>query len=96
MGRDYLLRQLTASDTADYIGRALTDTNTADYIGRELVPVWAVSTAFAVGDYVELSTGEVLQATVAGTTDGVTEPTAPGYGNTVVDGTVTWEQVTTA
>lgn len=93
MGRDHLLRQLTASDTADYIGRDVTATE--DYIGRELVPVWAISTAFVVGDYVELSTGEVLQATVAGTSDGVTEPTAPGYGETVVDGTVTWEQVTT-
>lgn len=96
MGRDHLLRQLTAGDTADYIGRGLTATNTADYIGRELVPVWAISTAFVVGDYVELSTGEVLQATVAGTTDATTEPTAPGFGNTVIDGTVTWEQVTTA
>lgn len=93
MGRDYLLRQLTAGDTEDYIGRGVTAT--VDYLDRELVLVWAISTVTAVGDYVELSTGEVLQATVAGTTDGVTEPTAPGYGETVVDGTVTWRQVTT-
>lgn len=94
MGRDHLLRQLTAGDTEDYIGRGVTAT--LDYLGRELVLVWAISTVTAVGDYVELSTGEVLQATVAGTTDGVTEPAAPGFGNTVVDGTVTWQQVTTA
>lgn len=93
MGRDHLLRQLSAGDTADYIGRAVS--GGLDYVGRELVPVWAISTAFALGDYVELSTGEALQAVVAGTTDGTTEPTAPGHGNTVVDGTVTWEQVTT-
>lgn len=94
MGRDHLLRQLTAGDTADFIGRDVTAT--LDYLGRELVLAWAISTAHEVGDYVELSTGEVLQATVAGTTDATTEPTAPGFGNTVVDGTVTWEQVTTA
>lgn len=94
MGRDYLLRQLTAGDTEDYIGRGVTATE--DYLGRELVSVWAISTVTAVGDYLELSTGQVLQATVAGTTDAVTEPTAPGFGETVVDGTVTWEQVTTA
>lgn len=93
MGRDYLLRQLTAGDTADYIGRDVTAT--LDYIGRDLVPVWATATVTAVGDHVELSEdGPVLQATVAGTTNATTEPTAPGYGETVVDGTVTWEQVT--
>lgn len=90
MGKDYLWRDLTATDTADYIGRAVT---TVDYIGRDLVTVWAASTAYAVGDGVELSTGEGLIAVVAGTS-GAAEPVAPGYGNTVVDGGVTWEQVT--
>lgn len=92
MGRDYLLRQLTNADTEDYIGRALGAG--VDYVGRALVPVWAISTVTAVGDYVELSTGEALRATVAGTTDATVEPAAPGFGNTVVDGTVTWEQIT--
>lgn len=93
MGRDFLLRQLTAGDTEDYIGRGVTAT--VDYLGRELVLVWAISTVTAVGDHVELSAdGPVLRATVAGTTDATTEPLPPGYGNTVVDGTVTWEQVT--
>lgn len=92
MGRDHLLRQLSAGDTADYIGRDIV--GGLDYLERELVPVWAVSTTFAVGEHVELSTGEALQATVAGTTDATTEPIAPGFGNTVVDGTVTWEQIT--
>jgi hypothetical protein len=54
---------------------------------------WAISTAFAAGDYTELSTGEVLKVVTAGTSHGATEPTAPGYGETVSDGTVTWEQV---
>lgn len=93
MGRDHLLRQLTDGDSADYIGRDVAGTD--DYLGRALVPVWATSMTVEVSDYVELSTGQVLQATVAGTTSADTEPTAPGYGNTVVDNTVTWEQVTT-
>lgn len=92
MGRDHLLRQLSAGDTADYIGRAVV--GGLDYLERELVPVWAVSMVAAVGDHAELSTGEVLQATVAGTASATTEPTAPGFGNTVVDGTITWDQIT--
>lgn len=94
MGKDYVWRELTAGNTADYVGRALTATNTADYVGRAVATVWAVSTAYAEGDAVELSTGEGLVAVVGGTSAAVTEPAAPGYGNTVIDGTVTWEQVT--
>lgn len=96
--RDHLLRPLVnatpgTSDATDYIGRDV-QAGDLDYIGRPLVATtWAASTAYALGDYVELSTGEVLKATVAGTSD-VGEPAAPGYGNTVVDGGVTWEQVT--
>lgn len=90
MPRDYLLRQ--ADGGTDYIGRDVTAT--LDFMGRELVLAWATATAYAVGDYVELSTGEALRCTVAGTSDGTTEPTAPGFGDTVVDGTVTWEQYT--
>lgn len=51
---------------------------------------WAASTAYTVGQAVTLTGGEVLDATVAGTS-GATEPTAPAtVGGTVVDGSVTW------
>lgn len=96
--RDFLSRSLTnatpgTSDATDHLGRAVV-AGDLDSIGRDLIAtVWAISTAYALGEYVELSGGEVLKATVAGTSDGVTEPTAPTYGNTVVDGTVTWERV---
>lgn len=56
-----------------------------------LPPVWAPNTAYQVGDTVRLSTGEVLVATVAGTS-GATQPVAPAPGGTVVDGTVTWQR----
>lgn len=91
MAEDYLLRNLTAGNTADYLGRAVTAGK--DFLGRDVVPAWVISTAYAVGDLVELSTGQVLQVTVAGTSHATTAPTAPGYGNTVTDGTVTWVQI---
>lgn len=96
--RDYLLRPLVnatpgTSDATDYIGRDV-QAGDLDYIGRPLVATaWAATTAYALDDYVELSSGEALKATVAGTS-GAAEPTPPGYGETVVDGGVTWEQVT--
>lgn len=52
-------------------------------------PVWAANTAYAVGDTIRLSTGEVLVASIAGTS-GATQPSPPPSGGTVVDGTVTW------
>lgn len=52
-------------------------------------PAWAADTAYAVDDRVTLTGGEVLKATVAGTS-GSTEPVAPAVGATVVDGSVTW------
>lgn len=59
----------------------------------EAAPAWEASTAYEVGDFVLLSTGETLRATAAGTSD-ATEPTAPlEVGGTVVDGDVTWERI---
>lgn len=92
MAEDYLLRNLAAGGTADYLGRAVS--GGVDYLGREVVAAWSASTAYQMGDHVELSTGPVLRVVVAGTS-GASEPTAPGYGQTVVDGTVTWRQVDT-
>lgn len=98
---DYLGRALVnptpgTSDATDYMGRDVL-AGDVDYIGRDLTggpppPAWAASTAYSVGDRVSLSGGAVLEATVAGTS-GTTAPTAPGVGNTVVDGSVTWQQV---
>lgn len=55
-----------------------------------LGPLWKASTAYALGDFVTLSGGAVLEATTAGTS-GTVEPVAPAeVGGTVVDGGVTW------
>lgn len=55
--------------------------------------VWAASTDYVPNDRVTLTTGELLQVTVAGTSD-TTEPAAPtAVGRTVVDGTVTWQRI---
>lgn len=54
---------------------------------------WTLSTDYLLGDRVLLATGELLQVTVAGTSD-ATEPTAPTVtGRTVEDGTVTWQRI---
>lgn len=51
---------------------------------------WAANTAYAAGTDIRLSGGQILDATVAGTS-GATEPAPPAaVGDTVVDGTVTW------
>lgn len=61
--------------------------------GGTTAPAWAATTAYSIGDTVTLSDGSILQATIAGTS-GSTEPTAPAAtGDTVTDGTVTWELV---
>ena len=53
-------------------------------------PDWKTATAYQVGNRVELTGGEILVATTAGTT-GTPEPTAPLLaGGTVTDGTVVW------
>jgi hypothetical protein len=73
-------------------GASCTSFNTAqkNTLASLLLASWAPSTAYAVNDSVILSTGEVLTATVAGTS-GTTEPTnLPAVGSTFTDGTVTW------
>lgn len=51
--------------------------------------VWTASTAVASGGFMTVN-GELLVATVGGTT-GTTVPTVPAIGETVIDGTVTWQ-----
>lgn len=99
--RDRLWRKLTngtpgTTNATDSLGRAV-GSATTDSIGALLIgKKWVISTVTALGDYTQATTGELLQCTVAGTTLGSGGgPTAPGFGLTVTDGTVTWRQVTT-
>lgn len=99
--RDRLWRKLTngtpgTTQATDQLGRAVGSSTTAadgtSLIGKK----WVISTVTAVGDFTQATTGELLQCTVGGTTSGTGGgPTAPGFGTTVTDGTVTWRQVTT-
>ena len=56
------------------------------------IPVWQPNTAYNLNDVVSVN-GSFLSANNAGTS-GATQPTLPGVGNTVVDGTITWTQLT--
>lgn len=59
---------------------------------------WAAGTAYNVGDRVFPTTrnGYVYECTAAGTSDAATEPIWPtNIGDTVVDGTVTWQCIAT-
>jgi hypothetical protein len=99
--RDRLGRKLTngtpgTTQATDFLGVAVgsgtTDSNGCLLIAKK----WAISTVTAIGDYTQATTGELLQATVGGTTSGTGGgPTAPGFGSTIVDGTVTWRQIST-
>jgi hypothetical protein len=96
--RDTLGRKLLTpgSNGFDSIGRAII-AGDKDALGRNLTAkLWAISTAFTLGQTMQTSNGIEYQCTVAGTTLGSgTGPTAPGYGLTVTDGTATWLQITT-
>lgn len=64
-----------------------------EFISKPVVAAaWQSSHAYELNDQVTLSGGEVLKATVAGTS-GTTEPVAPAVGSTVVDGGVTWTRL---
>lgn len=98
MRRDHLLRALqnatpgTTDPVLDTFGRTVTDT---DHLGRANVgQAWATGTVYAVGDIRTLvASGAVMQVTVAGTSHATTAPTAPAYGATVTDNTVTWVRI---
>jgi hypothetical protein len=65
----------------------------------DLLTNWTTGTSFSVGDSVQPSSGNEngyrYVCTVAGTSDGSTEPTWPtsGIGTTVSDNDITWEFV---
>jgi len=97
--RDYLGRKLSnatpgTTSATDSLGRAI-KAGDADSMGRALIGRrWGQSEVKALGDTTQLTTGELLICVVAGTTSATgTGPTAPGYGNTVTDGTVTWRMI---
>lgn len=52
--------------------------------------VWAISTAYTVGQWIRTSGGKVLECTTAGTSHGSTEPNPSVLGDPATDGTVTW------
>jgi len=94
--RDHLLRKIQdpTGTAKDSTGRLTT--STADYLGRLVVAkVFAGTTAFATNEYIEVAGTTVYKVTVGGTT-AAGAPTAPGYGLTVVSGTATLRQETTA
>lgn len=80
-------RQLQAASSPGVDSITLTPT--------DILPVWAVATAYIVGDKVQpiAGNGFVYKCTVAGTSNATTEPTWPvtTIGTTVTDGTCTWE-----
>jgi hypothetical protein len=86
---DYLGRDLVAptSNALDYIGRVTT--STVDFVGRSLRRgVRANTTAVTLGQEIQVTGGEKIVVTVAGTT-AAAPPTAPAVGATVADGTAT-------
>jgi hypothetical protein len=93
--RDHLLRRLVNPGTVsvDSTGRATT--STTDYLGRPLKAIVWAATAVVPGDMMQTTTNLVYVCTSAGT-PAAGDPTPPGYGNTVVSGTATMRQLTTA
>jgi len=98
--RDYLGRVLanatpgTTDPVKDYIGRNVQAAN-LDTFGRTLIATTrANSTAYALGAYVQFVAGNFYVATVGGTSAAAPpSETGIGYGQSLVDGTVTWQRV---
>lgn len=95
--RDHLLRDVVdpTGTAKDHLGRVTTAT--VDHLGRPLVAeLFAGTHAVTLGEYVQITaTGIVYKVVVAGTT-AAGAPTAPGVGSTVVSGTATLRQETSA
>jgi hypothetical protein len=95
--RDHLLRRVLNPGTTatDYMGRLTTATLDSD--GRNLVALdWPGAVAVTAGALYDIpATRIVYQVTVSGTA-AAGAPTAPGVGSTVVSGTATLVQLTSA
>jgi hypothetical protein len=95
--RDYLWRRVVNPGTTatDYLGRLTT--STVDSTGRALFAAdWPGAVAVTLGQYIDdAATRIVYQVTVAGTA-AAAAPTPPGVGATVVSGTATLRQMTSA
>lgn len=77
--KDYLINWATFLGTATITASTYTS-------GDDL---WQTLKTYRVGNRVRLTTGEVLEVTVTGTS-GASQPAPPSVGSTVVDGSVTW------
>ncbi len=98
--QDYLGRWLNnttpgTTNATDNLGRAVV-AGDKDYAGRSLTftdpGLFAATTAYTVNQFCRLSTGEILQATVAGTS-AASAPSPPALYATVVSGGVTFRRM---
>lgn len=82
---------------ADRRARDNADTFAATDFVRESgtgAAAWTATTAYATGDYVTLTNGDVLKVTDDGGTSGASEPASPNnVGGTVTDGDIEWTRV---
>jgi len=98
--RDFLGRLLlnatpgTTDPAKDYIGRNVQAAN-LDTFGKTLIATTrANSTAYALKDYVQFIAGNFYVVTTAGTSAAAPpSETGIGYGQSLVDGTVTLQRV---
>jgi hypothetical protein len=95
--RDHLLRRILNPGTTatDYLGRLTTAT--LDASGRNLVAIdFPATTVVALGSYIDIAATRIVYKVTTGGTTAAGTPTAPGVGNTVVSGTATLTQITSA
>jgi hypothetical protein len=95
--RDFLLRKILNPGTTatDYLGRLTTAT--LDASGRSLVAIdFPATTVVALGSYIDVPASRIVYKVTVGGTTAAAAPTAPGVGATVVSGTATLLQVTSA
>lgn len=95
--RDHLLRRLVtpASDSRDSLNRATTAS--VDYLGRSIVARDFPGAVAAVnGEFIDIPATRIVYKVESTGTFAAGAPTAPGVGSTVVSGTVTMRQLTSA
>ncbi len=95
--RDFLLRRVVdpTGTAKDYLGRLTTATVDSD--GRALVARDFPGAVSAVnGEYIDIPATRIVYKVESTGTFGAAAPTAPGVGSTVVSGTVTMRQLTSA